>query len=39
MEIDKRDPSTMKIIRIKNKLEKGTKDILINILFHEAIIV
>lgn len=29
------NPKTIKIVKVKNRLGKGTKDILLNILFHE----
>lgn len=31
--------SDFKIVRIKNRLEKGTKDILINILYRKSVLV
>ena len=33
------EPETIKIIRVKNKLEKITKDILINILYKKTIVI
>ena len=33
------EPKTLRIIKVKNKLKKVTKDILINLIFHDKIIV
>jgi hypothetical protein len=33
------NPDILKIVKIKNRLEKGTKDILLNLLFKEKILI
>jgi hypothetical protein len=37
--ISKKHPEEFKIIRVKNRLNKGNKDILMNILYKNTIIV
>jgi hypothetical protein len=33
------NPKDLKVVRVKNRLERGTQDVLINILFKKTILI